>query len=215
MSMRLVVDFESQNRHSPGYSLKKRGIYYCARMLNDQLPAGAGEQGYDSLEKVYSLWLVTDAPLRVRDTVRTYTLRDMAGHTDAECDLLSLVFIYIHIGHGYTGEDEAFRFLYSVFSEDDTELRSCFREEEYNQIREVRGRMGKPHEALRAAYESAGMEKGMEKGIEKGIVTVMDTAMELGAAPEKAVKMAASKYERSEEEIIRVYKEYKKQKPLT
>ena len=114
----------------------------------------------------------------------------------------------MHIGYGYDGIDEAFRFLHSIFSKDDEEIKSQFNEEDFKQVKEARAVMSKPHEALEAAYRSM----GIEQGIEQGIVATVDTALELHATMEKAINNAAVKYAKEEQEVIQIYTAYKKSK---
>ncbi len=213
--MCLIMDFEVQNRYHPGYSLKKRGVYYCSRMISEQLPETGEDRGYDRLEKVYSIWLVTDVPKRQVNTIQTYTLKDQNGNTEAECDLVSLNFININISHKYQGRDHRFQFLYAIFADDDKELKDLFDETEYSQMKEAKERMGKPHEALRSAYMTAGMEQGiqqglkqgMKQGIQRGMLLTIDALNEAGLPEREAVRKAAIKYGKPEREVMQLYKE--------
>lgn len=164
ITLDLVIDFETQNKHNPGYSLKKRGVYYCARMLNEQLLPATKDNDYDTLNKVYSIWVITDSPKKTLNTVQIMTLKDQDGNIDPESDLIALCFINMNVSCEYNPDlSEGLKFLYSIFAEDDTKIRGYFSEHEYNQIREEIISMSKPHEALKSAY----LEKGRVEGIIK------------------------------------------------
>ena len=98
-----------------------------------------------------------------------------------------------------------------MFAEDDKELRDIFDETEYSQMKEAKERMGKPHEALRSAYMTAGMEQGiqqgMKQGIQQGMLLTIDALNEAGLPEREAVRKAAIKYGKPEREVMQLYKE--------
>ncbi len=56
------INVEAQNSAHPGYSLITRAIEYGAELLSDQMEKWASGSRYDNVVKVYSIWLVSNAP---------------------------------------------------------------------------------------------------------------------------------------------------------
>lgn len=53
----IKLDAEMQRKLNPGYILSKRGLYYCSRMITEQLPVINTNTNYDVLVPVYSIWI--------------------------------------------------------------------------------------------------------------------------------------------------------------
>lgn len=74
----LVVNVEAQNDFHPGYPLLRRGEYYCARLLSAQGGREASGGHYGRLRKVYSVWICTDPPKLLVNTVTVYQMAETA-----------------------------------------------------------------------------------------------------------------------------------------
>ena len=92
---------EAQNRFKPGYPLVRRGVYYASRLISAQGRTEVKNERYDSLKKVYSVWICTVPPAELRNTIVEFRLgRSVLAGTvpdDAfirqEYDLLSVIFV--------------------------------------------------------------------------------------------------------------------------
>ena len=94
----LIINVEAQNRYKPGYSLVRRGIYYCGRLLSMQYGPIFTEPDYDKIKKVYSIWICTNAPDKDADTITRYVINEecLKGESRTEpndYDLLNVVFV--------------------------------------------------------------------------------------------------------------------------
>ena len=78
-AVRVSVDMEAQGRYYVGYPLIARGFYLCARMLSSEYGTVFTGQQFEKLEKVYSIWLVHDAPKKYRNSITRYSA---AEHND-------------------------------------------------------------------------------------------------------------------------------------
>ena len=67
----LFFDLEMQRKNTPGYSVPKRGVYYCCRLISRQIDV-LGDKAYDKLKLVYSVWiLVNDIPEELKNSVQS------------------------------------------------------------------------------------------------------------------------------------------------
>ena len=73
---RVIVDIEAQNKFNPGYALLKRASFYCARMISAQKESVFHNSDYDSLQKVYSIWLCIAPEEDVRGVCNSYSLNE-------------------------------------------------------------------------------------------------------------------------------------------
>ncbi|MBR2188194.1 MAG: hypothetical protein IJ860_02120 [Eubacterium sp.] len=71
----LVINVEAQKAPYPGYDLTTRGIFYCARMLSDQVGRTVTGDNYDLLNKVTSIWICMNAPDKNANTITRYRIR--------------------------------------------------------------------------------------------------------------------------------------------
>lgn len=68
--IKLIINLEAQNSLYPGYKLCNRAMYYIARLISSQKNTEFIHSEYDSLKKVYSIWLCYDAEGKVKPRVR-------------------------------------------------------------------------------------------------------------------------------------------------
>ncbi len=71
-SVRLLVNVEAQTDFYPGYSLLRRGMYYCARLLSAQGDTVFSQSHYEKLRKVWSIWICLKPPKYRQNTVTRY-----------------------------------------------------------------------------------------------------------------------------------------------
>lgn len=73
---RVIVDIEAQNHFNPGYSMLKRGSFYCSRMISAQKETVFRNSDYNKLQKVYSIWLCIAPDEKIRGVCNTYSMRE-------------------------------------------------------------------------------------------------------------------------------------------
>ncbi len=96
--IKLIINVEAQNDFSPGYSLLKRAIYYCCRLISSQYGSVFTHADYDSIEKVYSIWICTHPSKAWEHTITKYAMQEihLIGEATAkkeEYDLLVPVMV--------------------------------------------------------------------------------------------------------------------------
>lgn len=114
--IKLIINFEAQRIFNPGYDLTPRTIYYGARLLSSQLGREFDSEDYDSLCKVYSIWIYTNATGSAKNSItrfhftpeRLYGTRENLGRYD--------MIEVIQIGLGTDIKDNTLLgFLYVLF----------------------------------------------------------------------------------------------------
>ena len=87
-TIEFVINIEIQNNPKPGYKIEQRGIYYCSRLISEQLGALTENTDYSSLNKVYSLWIVRGAE---KDHIKNYRIVDENGNQNHDANLMQLI----------------------------------------------------------------------------------------------------------------------------
>ncbi len=96
----LIINIEPQRTVHTGYSLVRRGIYYGCRMISSQKETEFCGDDYDNIKKVYTIWLVMDAPRGGSNSIRRYGIREKIlhghGHEDVKnYDLMVAIMVYL------------------------------------------------------------------------------------------------------------------------
>ena len=95
--LKLIINVEAQKQYHEGYSFGSRGMFYCARMISEQLDTEFSADDYDNIKKVYSIWICINAPERYANTISQYSMEEHSvygefkGHENV--DLISIVII--------------------------------------------------------------------------------------------------------------------------
>lgn len=103
---KIYINVEAQKNFYPGYDLAKRGVFYAARLLSQQLDTEFTSDNYNDIKKVYSIWVCFNTPVqnqKHQDIANTITEIHLApnvlyGSSDnavvhSGYDLLSVIFI--------------------------------------------------------------------------------------------------------------------------
>ena len=96
----LIINIEPQRTVHTGYSLVRRGIYYACRMISSQKEVEFKEDDYDSIKKVYTIWLVMDAPRGGSNSIRRYEIKEKILHGHGHeivknYDLMVAIMVYL------------------------------------------------------------------------------------------------------------------------
>ena len=78
----ILVNIETQSRVDPGYSLDKRSLFYLTSVFSSQKGEVFRHSDYDSLEKVYTVWVVLNPPEDLKGVIR----RGRFGYEDTGPD---------------------------------------------------------------------------------------------------------------------------------
>lgn len=102
LCIHLHIDLEIQNNYrptNPSYPIIKRGIYYAAREISQQLGTLTEQTNYGQLQKAYSIWICNERiPIALQNTVTMYSIKksDIIGTTDEpekDYDLMTVILI--------------------------------------------------------------------------------------------------------------------------
>lgn len=70
----ILVDVEAQNNFYPGYKIPSRAVFYCARMISEQMDTEFDDGHYDDMKKVYSIWICVNVPQYLANTIVRYEI---------------------------------------------------------------------------------------------------------------------------------------------
>ncbi len=187
-NVRIIVNIEAQNQYNPGYSLVKRGLYYCCRLISAQKETEFTKNDYDNIRKVYSIWICTEAPQYARNTINRYCIKEenVVGNykIDSEkYDLINMILLCLDkdgedVKNGNSEILKLLRVLLSEYMSTDKRKDILIDDFEIDYIRDfgkdvnVMCNLG---EGIRERAMNRGREEGIATGIERGI----DTGREL------------------------------------
>ena len=178
--IKLILNVEAQNKFNPGYSLIKRAVYYCSRMISSQYGTEFDKSQYDKIKKVYSIWICTNSPKKRHNTITRYSIKEdyivgKAVEKVQNYDLLSVVLICLG------NEDEEnyggiLKLLKTLLSSDTkVEEKKKILQNDFN----IEMAYKMEEEVRNMCNISYGiLEEGIEKGIEKGILNSIKNLME-------------------------------------
>ncbi len=94
----VIINVEAQNDEKPGYSLLRRAIYYCSRLISAQKEVEFRHSDYDRMKKAYSIWVCANVREEERSTITAYSMKEthLVGKVvknPDEYDMLSVVMI--------------------------------------------------------------------------------------------------------------------------
>ena len=115
----LIINIEAQNKYNNGYPLIKRGLYYCSRLISAQYGTEFTESHYESIKKVYSIWICMNAPRDRQNSITEYGIceKNIIGEVKEEVanyDLLKTVMICL--GDEDDPTDKLLKLLNVLFS---------------------------------------------------------------------------------------------------
>ena len=180
----LLINIEIQNDYYPGYSLVRRGIYYCCRLLSAQRGSIFSGDKYGQLKKVYSIWICTNAPDYRADTITRYKITEdcVKGNSTeppVEYDLMNIILINFNSREKAEGINDILKVLLS------NELSGMERKEilankyEMRMTREMEGSVNGMCNLSMGVWR-AGIEQGFSQGMEQGIMQGITQGMEQG-----------------------------------
>ena len=206
--IKLLLDIEAQKDMYPGYDIVTRGIYYNARQISAQKGTEFEHSDYDSIKKVYSIWICLYPPKYCENTIIRYHTREtiMSGTAPKDkfrYDLQEVVLINLPRNTEEETSPTLNGMLKTLFSLELSKETIQHRLENIYHIpmsRKMKGgivNMCNFSEAILERGIEQGIEKGIEQGIEQGrtglLVDLVQTgrlnlkeaAEYLGISPEK------------------------------
>ncbi|MCD8159212.1 MAG: PD-(D/E)XK nuclease family transposase [Clostridiales bacterium] len=115
--VKLIINIEAQNRFNPGYSLLKRVIYYCSRLMSSQYNREFDDRNYNDVKKVISVWICMNPPKDKKNTITRFSMTEKnlvgnAKYSYNEYDLIEVVMVCL----GGKEDDENYSGLIKLLS---------------------------------------------------------------------------------------------------
>ena len=197
--IRLIINVEAQTAFNPGYSLTKRAIYYCSRMISAQHGPIFTNSEYGKIRKVYSIWVCTHPTKEFQNTLIRYSIRpeQLIGNAvekSENYDLMSVVTICLGEPgtENYTGIVKFMDVLLSS-SRAATEKKKILEEEFGVAMNEELERevlvMCNLSQGVKAEGISIGEMRMLVKQVRKGRVTIEEAAEDAGMTVEEFKKI--------------------------
>ena len=103
-NIRVYLNVEIQNNPYPGYSIITRGYAYVSRIVSEQWGSEYDDKNYDGMKKVYSLWIMSEAPKRKDGYMNVYETNEriICGTTVEEKEIYDkgvILAIYLNKEH--------------------------------------------------------------------------------------------------------------------
>ena len=212
--IKILINIELQKKYHLGYKFGPRSIFYCARMISDQLGTEFKAKDYGNIKKVYSIWICMNAPEKYANTITRCSMKqeDIYGSfpEDEGCDLLSVVIIRMSEKEEHQCDNELIRMLDILLSDKmDAETKKYKLSNDFGMImtEEIQGgvsEMCNLGEGLAEKYAERGMAQGMARGMaqatEEAISKLIETLQELGVDKDIATSKLMEKYDLDEAE---------------
>ena len=190
--IKLMINIEAQKNYYPGYAIVTRGIFYGARMISSQLGTEFQVPNYNGIKKVYSVWILMNAPEYIGNSLAEYSIRkkDLVGEVPdrRECyDKITVLEMYLS-KTSFGEEDSIFHLLNVLLSSKmDVEDKKKVLESVYqipmdDGFGKELGIMCNLSENVFAEGKETGVKIGEEKGIKKGEKKGEDRILDLVSA---------------------------------
>lgn len=224
--IKIIVNVEAQKNYYRKYHFEPRAVFYCARMLSEQLDREFTADNYDELKKVYSIWIFFEAPERESDTITEYSIqkKDVYGESvkSWKYDYLSISFIRLSTGKKWHSKNVLINMLDTLFSEElDAESKKKILENEHQMemTRKLEGgidemcnvSLGIRERALAEGIEQGiaqGVAQGVAEGIEQGIKALINTCKKFKLSKEEIVEEIKNNFSVSAEEAGELVEKY-------
>ncbi len=207
--IKLIINVESQKKFNPGYDIVTRGIFYCTRMVAAQKETEFKGSDYDSIKKVYSIWISMENPQYAQHTITSYRINEHPIYgilpKKKRYDLMELVLVCLGTPETESKGNELHGLLDTLFSQELSPLEKeniLYNDYHIETTVEMEGGLREMCN-LSDLIEERGIEKGIKQGIEKGKLTTLIALVQDGLLSiEEAAKRAGMTVEDMQKLII-------------
>ena len=97
--IKIILNIEAQKNYYPGYHFEPRAVFYCARMISEQLDREFSTENYNELKKVYSIWICMYPPKYCENTIIRYRMDQQVlfgkvkGNKEFRYDLMEVLIV--------------------------------------------------------------------------------------------------------------------------
>lgn len=190
----LHIDLEVQNNYkptNPKYPIIKRALYYGAREISSQLGILTNSTDYNSLEKVYSIWICNEnVPKNLQNTISSYSIvkTDKIGKCDEPVSDYDLMNVIIIRRGDKNIDEEIFDYLTGFFTSD---IKTICKYVDISNDEEVKKGVNEMTGLGNSLYKK-GILDNLVSLVEKGLLKIQDAADEADMSEsefEKLLKM--------------------------
>ena len=185
--VKVLLNVEAQNEEKPGYDISLRALFYCCRMISEQLgteftTCTDDPVKYGNIKKVYSIWICTETSGIRENTIEKYEINRkflVGSNPDApRYDILNAAIINISAKHNKDSVDnELLRMLTDLFDERvDGQKKIEILENEYGLplTREIREEL-KNMCTYGASIARKNAESGINEGLDMGLKALVNS----------------------------------------
>ena len=170
-SVKFIINVEAQKTTKKiDYKLMKRAVYYVARLISSQKEKEFHGDNYDSIKKIYSIWICMDVQKYRADSIQEYRIKEKSVHGKfrdkiENYDLMTIV--VLNLGKNPTSH-KLLNLLHLLFMELKTsEEKEKILNEEYNI--NLTGDMKKELEEMGGLMKPL-LDIAVEEAVEKAVV---------------------------------------------
>lgn len=172
--IKMIINVEAQKDFYPGYCIENRALFYSAREISSQKHTEFENSDYDSIKKVYSIWLCMDCPVRNANAISSYSISKhdlIPGIPDRREIYDKMTYVIVTLNQDIRSDDLFIEFMNVLFSwnmlpeDKKARLENEFGIHVGQEMKERMDAMCNYSEMV----ERKGIEKGIEKGMELGI----------------------------------------------
>ena len=197
--IKLILNIELQKEYYESYHFEPRAVFYCARMISEQLGREFTTTNYDNLKKVYSIWIFFDAPQKECDTITEYYLekKDAYGKPVKawKHDYISISFIRLSTTKEKNSKHQLIHMLDTLFSNElnvENKKRILVEKHQMKMTRELEGGIDTMCNVSQGIADKAfaqGEQNMLLELLRDGIITVADAAKKLCLSEDKVKEM--------------------------
>ena len=215
--IKIILNIELQKNYYESYHFEPRAVFYCARMISEQLGKEFNAENYDDLKKVYSIWIFFDAPQKDCDTITEYSLekKDVYGLPvkSWKHDYLSISFIRLSTTKIKNSKHKLIHMLDTLFSNElhaEYKKKILIQEHQMQMTQELEGGITTMCNVSQGIAERAfndGISQGISRGISQGISQgKIDAYLEMVREGLISITDAAKKLSLTEQKILDMIK---------
>ena len=191
--VQMIINVEAQKSFYPGYKIVTRGIFYSARMISAQSGVDFTASDYDSIRKVYSIWLCMNAPKKIGNAISEYSFRKrdlLPGLPDHPQAYDKISVIIIALNEKISSEDLFIGMINTLLSaEIPYHIKKKRLEENYHI--QMHSDLAK-EVGLICNLSDYVEEQGIQKGIQEGIQNVVVNLLKLGTVSDEDIMKAGN-----------------------
>ena len=208
-SIQLIINIEAQMKLSPGYSIERRAIYYCCRLISAQYGSVFTHSEYGKIRKVYSIWFCMNSDKEQCNTIKKISLSETPLYGEPErggrdVDLLQAVMVNLGDADSLV-DSQILRLMNVLLSAQMSaqEKKEIMQEEFHIAMTAKLEREVSEMCNLSVGVYNEGLEEGRKEGRVEGILGSIEFLRELEVEDSRIVDKIMRKYQLTREEAER------------